>query len=287
MSDGTTAHEEGEHAEPAVHDWPAGVPETSVWPLVATLGVATLYTGASLVGMSFGRDAIFPKWPGPVLVLGGLGFFVVGLFGWLYHGFVHRYWTRTIDPHNRLTLRTAMILFLSTELATFGAGFGYYFYIRSRPWPPEHIPHLLSSLVLVNTVLLVTSSVTMHFAEHALRKNKRKRFVRLVGVTLALGVVFLGGQAYEYYKFIVTENYTFTSGIFASGFFGLTGLHGLHVTLGVVLLSIVFVRGWLLDHYSAKRLASVSTVSMYWHFVDAVWLFLVASVYVGGSLGVP
>jgi cytochrome c oxidase subunit 3 len=287
MTDGpSAAHEDDEH-HPAVQDWPAGVSETSVWPFAAAIGVATLYVGAALAGMSIGSDAVIPAWPGPVVFLGGLGLFLVGLFGWTYHGFVYRYWSRGTDSHDSLTLRTAMVLFLGTELATFGGGFGYYFYVRARPWPQGEIPHLLSSLVLVNTVLLVASSVTIHYALHALRDDDHTRFVRLTGLTVLLGVVFLGGQVYEYYEFVVVEGYTATSGLFASAFYGLTGLHGLHVSLGVVVLSIVFVRGWLLDQYSADRTTSVVTASMYWHFVDAVWLFLVASLYVGGSLAVP
>jgi cytochrome c oxidase subunit 3 len=73
--------------------------------------------------------------------------------------------------------------------------------------------------------------------------------------------------------------------VFGSAFFGLTGLHGLHVTLGAILLSIVFIRG-LLGQYSAERHTSVSTVSMYWHFVDVVWIFLVVVLYIGAEFGV-
>lgn len=288
MSEGPrAAREEGEHHEPAVQDWPRGVSETSLWPVVSAAGIAVLYVGASLVAMSYGTDALLPTWPGVVTLLAGFTAFVAGLVGWLYHGFLYRYWPRGTDRHGSLTLRTAMLLFLVTELATFGGVFAYYFYVRVRPWPPESIPHLLSSLVFVNTALLVVSSVTMHLAHHALLKDDRTRFVRLTGVTVLLGGVFLVGQLYEYYEFVVEEGYTLTSGLFASGFFGLTGLHGLHVTLGVVILSTVLVRGWLLDHYSAERMTSVRTASLYWHFVDAVWLFLVVSLYVGGSISVP
>lgn len=288
MGDGTSAaHGGDEHHEPAVDDWPAGIGETSVWPLVTALGVTVVYVGAALVAMSYGDDAVIPRWPGVGTFLAGFGGFLVGLLGWLYHGFVRRYWTRGSDQHDGLTLRTAMVLFLVTEVATFAAGFAYYFYVRVRPWPPEHIPHLLGSLVLVNTALLVASSVTLHVAHHALQEGNRERFERLTGVTLLLGVVFLFGQVYEYYEFVVVEGYTLASGVFASAFFGLTGLHGLHVTLGAVLLTIIFVRAWRLGQYSPSRMTSVSTVTMYWHYVDAVWLFLVTVLYVGGSIGTP
>lgn len=287
MGDKTSAQPNADHHEPAIDDWPSGSSETSVWPFIAAFGVATIYAGAALLGMSFGSDAIFPRWPGTIILIGGVGVFVVGAFGWLYHGFIHHYWTRETNQHTSLTLRTAMLLFIVTEVATFGAGFTYYFYIRVRPWPPEPLPQLLSSLILVNTLLLVASSVTLHFAHRAIRENKHDRFKRLTGVTILLGSMFLAGQVYEYYEFVVIEGFTITSGLFANAFFGLTGLHGLHVTLGVILLSIVFIRGWVLDQYSQKRMTSISTTSMYWHFVDGIWLFLVTSIYIGGSIPFP
>lgn len=288
MGEGQSATGQADdHDEPAAQDWPAGIGETSVWPIVAAVGTGLLYVGAALFVLSYGRNALLPVWPGIVTFLAGVGLFLLGAFGWLYHGFVYHYWSRVADPHDRITLRTAMVLFLGTEVATFGAGFAYYFYIRVRPWPPGHIPHLLSSLVVINTALLVTSSVTLHLAHGALDEDNHDRFVRLTGLTIVLGVVFVAGQVYEYYEFVVKEGYTLTSGLFASAFFGLTGLHGLHVSLGVVVLSTVFFRGWYLDQFSADRMTSVSTASMYWHFVDAVWIVLVASLYVVGSLHWP
>ena len=101
-----------------------------------------------------------------------------------------------------------------------------------------------------------------------------------MGVTLLLGIVFLAGQVYEYYEFIVHEGFTITEGAYGSAFYGLTGLHGLHVSLGAVLLAIVFVRA-LYGQYSPEKHTSVSTVSMYWHFVDVVWVFLVVVLYAG------
>ena len=176
-----------------------------------------------------------------------------------------------------------MVLFLGSEIATFGAGFVYYFFIRSGAWSTEGFPELLGSLILINTTILLVSSVTLHFAHTALRTGNRKRFVRLLGLTLLLGIVFIGGQVYEYYEFIVHEGFTLSGGAFNSAFYGLTGLHGLHVSLGALLLGIVFVRS-LLGQYSAERHTSVSTVSMYWHFVDVVWVFLVVALYVGASI---
>jgi cytochrome c oxidase subunit 3 len=179
-----------------------------------------------------------------------------------------------------------MIAFLGSELATFGAVFAYYFWIRSGPWNPEALglPHLTTSLVLANTALLIASSFTLHWAHVSIRDGNRRNFVLGLAVTLLLGIVFIAGQVYEYYEFVVAEGFGLTSGIFASAFFGLTGLHGLHVSMGAVLIAIVLVRA-LAGQYSAERHTSVSTVSMYWHFVDVVWVFLVVVLYVGATLG--
>jgi cytochrome c oxidase subunit 3 len=137
---------------------------------------------------------------------------------------------------------------------------------------------------MVNTIILIISSVTLHYAHVALRNGDRRRFLSLLGVTLLLGIIFLGGQALEYYEFIVHENFTIAEGAYASAFYGLTGLHGLHVSLGAVLLLIVFARA-MMGQYSAERHTSVSTVSMYWHFVDVVWVFLVVVLYIGAIVG--
>jgi cytochrome c oxidase subunit 3 len=280
--DTTDAHDDGGHHLPAVEDWPRGFGEASWWPFVTALGAAGIYVAAGLFVLGRGEEPLVGPAVGPAAFVGSVLLFLVGLYGWLYHAFVAKFWERGSDHHSGRTLKFAMVLFLGSEIATFGAGFVYYFFIRSGPWSHDGLPHLLSSLVLVNTGILILSSVTLHFAHVALRRHNRTRFVRLLGVTLLLGIVFIGGQILEYYEFIVNEGFTLAEGAFASAFFGLTGLHGLHVTLGAVLLGIVFVRS-LSGQYSAERHTSVSTVSMYWHFVDLVWVFLVAVLYAGAA----
>jgi len=278
-------HGDGGHHLPAVDDWPRGFGEASWWPFITAIGASGFYIGAALFVLGNGENAIIDPMLGSGTVAVSAGLFLAGLYGWLYHAFVVNFWEHGTDEHGGSTLRLAMVLFLGTEVATFGAGFVYYFFIRAGTWPPvgAELPHLLSSLVLVNTVILVISSFTLHYAHVALLRNSRKWFVRLLGVTLLLGAVFIGGQVMEYYEFIVNEGFTLTEGIYASAFFGLTGLHGLHVTLGAVLIAIVLLRA-LFGQYSAEKHTSVSTVSMYWHFVDAVWIFLVVVLYVGAAV---
>ncbi|MFB6089810.1 MAG: heme-copper oxidase subunit III [Halobellus sp.] len=281
------AHDDHGHHLPAVEDWPRGFGEASWWPFVTATGAAGVYVAAALYILGRGDGAIVGPMVGPAALVVTVGIFLVGLYGWTYHAFVAKFWSREADAQSADKLRWGMLAFLGSELATFGGLFSYYFWIRAGNWESIFvgIPELTGSLVLINTALLVLSSVTLHYAHLAIRKNERTKFIGGLAATLLLGIVFIGGQAYEYYEFIVHKGFTLTSGFFGSAFFGLTGLHGLHVSLGAVLLGIVFVRA-LLGQYSAERHVSVSTVSMYWHFVDVVWIFLVVVLYAGAEVGV-
>jgi cytochrome c oxidase subunit 3 len=278
-ADDHSGEDHGHHL-PAVEDWPKGFGEASWWPFITAIGAAGFYIGASLYVIATQTDLLGVA-VGPAVFVASAFLFLAGLYGWVYHAFVAAYWDG--EGHSR-GLRFAMVLFLGSEVATFGAGFIYYFFVRTGAW--ENLPELvesgnvLSSLVVINTIILVISSVTLHYAHIALHKDDRRKFIRLLGVTLLLGVVFVGGQALEYYEFIVHEGFTITEGAYGSAFYGLTGLHGLHVTLGAVFLGVVFVRA-LYGQYDAEHDTSVSTASMYWHFVDAVWIFLVVVLYAG------
>jgi cytochrome c oxidase subunit 3 len=276
-------HGHGHHL-PAVEDWPRGFGEASWWPFVTAVGGTGIYLAAALYIMSRGDNPAVDPLYGPAAMVSGVGIFLIGLYGWVYHAFVSHFWQREGSQQSATKLRFGMLAFLGSELATFGALFGYYFYIRSGDWESIFvgIPNLTGSLVLINTSLLILSSLTLHFAHVAIRNGNRRRFLLGLFTTLLLGFIFIGGQVYEYYEFIIHEGFTLTSGFFASAFFGLTGLHGLHVSLGAVLLAVVMLRA-LLGQYSADRHVSVSTVSMYWHFVDVVWIFLVVVLYVGAE----
>ncbi|MEF8829116.1 MAG: heme-copper oxidase subunit III [Haloarcula sp.] len=274
----------GEHHLPATEDWPHGFGEASWWPFVTAIGGSGIYVGAALLVLSMGENALVSQTVGAGAMAGSVGIFLVGLYGWLYHAFVSDFWERGTDYHSDKTLKFAMLLFLGTEVATFGAGFVYYFIVRGgEVWTQAVVPEVFGSLVIINTLILIASSVTLHFSHLALRNGNRSRFLKLLGATLLLGIVFIGGQVYEYYEFIVHEGFTVGGGIYGSAFYGLTGLHGLHVTMGAVLLGIVFVRAYY-GQYSAERHTSVSTASMYWHFVDVVWIFLVVVLYMGANL---
>ncbi|WP_266076412.1 cytochrome c oxidase subunit 3 [Haladaptatus caseinilyticus] len=256
--------------------------ERSRWPIVSAVGASVLYAGVALALLGRVTDVV-PTIFGLVLAILGFVVFVGGLAGWLNQAYLTSYWQERASSEKRNAYRVTMGLFLLTDVATFGAGFAYYFIVRLGEWPSTELPNVLTSLVLINTGVLVLSSFTLHFSHVALEDEHRNRFLALLGLTILLGVAFVGGQVFEYYQFVVREGFTLTSGIFGSAFFGLTGLHGLHVSLGVVLLGIVFWRG-LRGQYDADRDTSVATVSYYWHFVDVVWLFLVLVLYFGAEI---
>lgn len=280
-----TAGDTGEresHEPPVGQDLPKGITEASWWPFVTMLGLAGLYAGSGLFFLGHGSVALIPRWVGPLVVVGGALVSLTGAGGWVYHGFVSQYWRFDVASLDPATHRMGMVLFILTDVATFSAGFAYYFFIRVSAWPPNHLPQLLSPLLTANTAMLLTSSATFHLAHENLKRGNRPLFVTLLGATFALGTAFVLGQVKEYYDLVALEGFTITEGIFGSAFFGLTGLHGLHVTLGTVLVGILLVRA-LMGQFSAGRDTNVQTVLWYWHFIDAVWLFIVASVYVGAT----
>jgi cytochrome c oxidase subunit III len=179
-----------------------------------------------------------------------------------------------------------MWLFIVSEAVMFGAFFAQYFYNRilSDGWPtraglPEHFERVPSfPLPVILTVLLVLSGFTAHAAQNAIRRDERDAFQGWMIVTLILGFAFLGGQAYEYYNLIAVEHFTISSGIYGSVFFTLTGLHGLHVTVGALVLTGVLIRSFM-GHFSARSHFGVEGSILYWHFVDVVWIALYVTLY--------
>lgn len=137
-----------------------------------------------------------------------------------------------------------------------------------------------NEIPLINTLLLVASSVTVHFAHTALKSNNRKGLTMWMIITLVLGFTFVGFQAYEYYHAYHELGLTLESGIYGSTFFLLTGFHGFHVCMGAVMLTVMFLRAQTANHFTPDDHFGFEAASWYWHFVDVVWLFLFAFVYV-------
>ncbi|MEO8229843.1 MAG: cytochrome c oxidase subunit 3 [Chloroflexota bacterium] len=171
----------------------------------------------------------------------------------------------------------AVKLAILSEVMLFAALFAAYFVVRAESpgWPPlrgiERPEVLLPAL---NTLLLVSSSVTMQWAVRTARVGDRSRLLRWLGLTLLLGGVFLAIQGYEF----ATNGFGLSNGIFGSTFYILTGFHGAHVLAGVVLIGIIANRARR-GLVTAEHHTAVEATSYYWHFVDVVWLFLFSTLY--------
>lgn len=139
-------------------------------------------------------------------------------------------------------------------------------------------PHELSRLDIRSagcyTVALLASSLTIHFAESGYRRGRPAVMKGWLIVTILLGIIFLVGQGTEYAR-LIRDDITLNGSVFGASFFTLTGFHGLHVLIGLVILSIVLALAFLEDQKSA-----ILTIAPYWHFVDVVWLFVFTVVYV-------
>ena len=136
-------------------------------------------------------------------------------------------------------------------------------------------------LPLWNTIVLLTSSVTVHFAHTALKNDNRKVFNTWLGITVLLGIIFLFLQVEEYIHAYSEMGLTLQSGVYGTTFFMLTGFHGAHVTLGTFMLLIMFLRG-LKGHFNHNDCFGFEAASWYWHFVDVVWVGLFLFVYILG-----
>jgi cytochrome c oxidase subunit III len=143
-------------------------------------------------------------------------------------------------------------------------------------WPPAGTPELEKLLPAINTVILIASSLVIHQASDAIKKNNLKAVRQSFLITLLMGATFLAGQLWEYAHL----SFGLKSGIFGSTFYVLTGFHGLHVFVGLLLMATVIFRSMKPKHYTAESHFGIEATSLYWHFVDVVWIFLFLLLYV-------
>jgi cytochrome c oxidase subunit 3 len=177
-------------------------------------------------------------------------------------------------PDHRLF---GLIVFLIAEGMIFIGMFGAYLTFRSTLpiWPPEGTPELELLLPSVNTVNLIASSFIMHNADTAIKKNDAKGMRIWLGITALMGAIFLVGQVYEYTHL----EFGLTTNLFASAFYVLTGFHGLHVTIGVLVILAVLWRSRTPGHYSSSHHFGIEAAELYWHFVDVIWIILFGLLY--------
>jgi len=278
------------------------VPHGSHWPIVGSFGLLFTVGGAALW---LNESDI-----GKVVMAVGIALLLVMMFGWF--GTVIReslkgYYNKQVDT----SFRMGMMWFIFSEVMFFAAFFGALFYARalsvpwlggeghgaltnyylwpnfSPAWPtngPADVGGQFSTMApwgipLLNTLLLLSSGVTITIAHHALRAGNRKLLMIFLALTVILGFVFLGFQAHEYIEAYTKLNLTLGSGVYGSTFFMLTGFHGLHVTLGAIMLTVIWLR-CAKGHFTKDHHFAFEAVAWYWHFVDVVWLGLFMFVYV-------
>src|SRR5262245_44367104 len=172
-----------------------------------------------------------------------------------------------------------MVFFLASEAFFFANLIAAYLYLRVEHGAPFADKEKLNiPLVIVNTVVLVSSSFVLTWAVGGLKRGNNRRLAIGIGLTALLGLIFLGVQAYEYTA-LVSEGLTVSSSIFGSAFFTLTGFHFAHVSFGVLLLTVGLFRS-LRGHFTEERHFGLTATEMYWHFVDVVWVVLFLTVYI-------
>jgi cytochrome c oxidase subunit III len=171
-----------------------------------------------------------------------------------------------------------MLLFIASEIMLFGSFFTVYFFDRvvANPpeWPPEgfHLPVFVAG---VNTIILVTSSFTIHWALQGIKSGNRAALKGGLVLTIALGLTFLLTQAREYSRI----GFAPSDGAFGSTFYGLTGLHGAHVFVGLTILTFAAIRAFR-GHFTPEHHHGVEIAGIYWHFVDVMWIVVYTTVYI-------
>jgi len=277
------------------------VPHDSYWPIVGSVGLLFLMVGVS--AWLNGGDAGF------YVMLGGLGvivFMLIGWFGTVISESQGGLYNEQVDK----SFRMGMFWFIFSEVMFFAAFFGALFYARNMavPWLGGGSNNFFTNLLLwegfestwptngpgevggdyevmgpfglplINTAILLTSSVTITIAHHALIEGKRNILGIFLAATFILGFIFVYLQAVEYVHAYSDLNLKLTTGIYGSTFFMLTGFHGMHVTIGAIMLTIIFLRV-VRGHFTPNNHFAFEAVAWYWHFVDVVWIGLYVFVY--------
>ena len=278
------------------------VPQPSRHPAFAAFGLFWVILGAAqwINGNDWGKFALL--------------FGLLWLFGVLFQWFRQAIGESESGSYNHkvdLSFRWSMSWFIFSEVMFFGAFFTALWWMRAHSvpalggvenallWPdfkavwPSIAPGTTASpagiiepfqvmtpfwLPTINTALLLSSGVTLTIAHHALRENHRGRTIAFMWITVLLGATFVGVQAYEYFHAYTELNLKLTSGAYGSTFFMLTGFHGFHVIVGMLMLLFITLR-LMRGHFTAERHFGFEGAAWYWHFVDVVWLGLYTLVY--------
>jgi cytochrome c oxidase subunit III len=280
------------------------IPHNSNWPITGSIALFTVMLGAIVY---------LNDWAGGWTFIPGALLMVYMFFGW-FSTVIGENQRGIYNSQVDHSFRMGMMWFIFSEVMFFAAFFGALFYARtlSVPWlggqgvkifsnfilwpsfdgswptnGPAHVGGRADgsfnvipafSLPALNTAILLTSGVTITIAHHALRAGKRGTLTLFLALTFILGFSFVGLQASEYREAYTEMGLRLSTGIYGSTFFMLTGFHGLHVTIGAIMLLVIWLRV-LRGHFTPERHFAFEAVAWYWHFVDVVWLGLFIFVY--------
>ena len=271
------------------------VPGPSAWPLVGSIALLLMATGAVLVMNGLGAGM-------PTLLV-GTAVLLYMMFGW-FRKVIGESQTGAYNQRVDMSFRWGMGWFIFSEVMFFSAFFGALFYIRaisvpdlssldnSLLWPdfksvwPNAGPAFADKweamgawgIPAINTLLLLSSGATLTWAHWGLMKNQRTQLCLGLFLTVLLGAIFMGFQVYEYSHAYHELNLKLSTGVYGSTFYMLTGFHGFHVTVGAIMLAVILFRS-LKGHFTPQHHFAFEAVAWYWHFVDVVWLFLFVVVY--------
>ncbi|MEP1385055.1 MAG: cytochrome c oxidase subunit 3 [Paraglaciecola sp.] len=282
------------------------VPAESPWPFMGAVALFLIAVGAGNFVIETTRDK---EGYGGYILAAGLITLVVMLFGW-FRNQIHESMSGMYSSQLGRSYRQGMAWFIFSEVMFFAAFFGALFYARviavpwlggasnndmtgevlwptfNAIWPLIETPGGTKTeamgwygLPLINTIILMVSSVTCHMAHVALEENKRKKLKIWLSLTVILGCIFLALQVEEYIHAYTEMGLTLDAGIYGNTFFMLTGFHGFHVTLGTVILFIMLLRVFK-GHFTPDNHFAFQAGSWYWHFVDVVWVMLFFFVYI-------
>jgi cytochrome c oxidase subunit 3 len=279
------------------------IPHGTHWPILGSIGLSSTVVGAAL-WINETTAA------GKYIMAFGIVCLLSMMFGW-FRTVIGESLAGIYNKQVDTSFRMGMMWFIFSEVMFFAAFFGALFYARnlSVPWIggegdgaltnyflwngyspawPTNGPGAIGGafetmpawgVPLLNTLILLSSGVTITIAHHALRAGHRTQLLIWLAATIILGALFLNFQAHEYIEAYTKLNLTLGSGVYGSTFFMLTGFHGMHVTLGAIMLTVIWFR-CLKGHFSKDHHFAFEAVAWYWHFVDVVWLGLFMFVYV-------
>ena len=278
------------------------IPHSTKWPIMGSIGLFTLLGGFALF-LNGSESAKMLMIVGALIIAG----MMIGWFGTV----IGESESGTYNAQVDLSFRHGMMWFIFSEVLFFAAFFGALFYARiyavpwlsgegaggfsTGPWLwpgfegawPTNGPGDIGGafqtisafgIPFINTIILVSSGGTVTLAHWALKKNDRTKLCLWLFVTVALGVLFLGLQAYEFAHAYGDLNLTLGSGVYGSTFFMLTGFHGMHVTIGAIMLLVMLIRS-MKGHFTPEHHFAFEAAAWYWHFVDVVWIGLFIFVY--------